>query len=450
MTRSDGHEPIEVELLPSDDASPFLSAGRALVASSVEGDTGPSRRGVFVPLVVGIIALGVGWVVGRGGAGTSPSVAPVASSTIAAADPVGSIAPAPTTEWGDSAREPAAATPATATGPAVAVVSETEVVVAPELRGQPIEVVAYGTGREVFQLDLTTSLLSSQQTSAPSFEGSRLLIGPTWALLPSNDADVSSTIVWDDGRTAAVDVGLTDQILGVADGRTLWWVIATDPRAGAMVQRRTVQGEFEQVIAGVPVMPSRVDPAGGVLLELPDGWFGVMPERAVTDPETGAARVVAPTVAPITSGRLLAISAEYALVEECGDDLACTRYVVDRAAGERRAIEPGVDTAPVRYALAGGSSVAPGGRVAVVAVLDPNDSAATQRSLGVVDLVTGEVDDTGPTQDVDQVAWTPDGRFLLFIAGGRVVAFDTQSMLTFVVADELVAIDAFGVRAAAA
>ena len=81
-------------------------------------------------------------------------------------------------------------------------------------------------------------------------------------------------------------------------------------------------------------------------------------------------------------------------------------------------------------------------------MLEPNDRASTQRSLGVIDLTTGEVNDIGPTQDVDQIVWTPDGRFVLFIAGGRVVAYDTESSFIAVVADELVAIDAFGVRPA--
>ncbi|MDW3214004.1 MAG: hypothetical protein R8G01_08425 [Ilumatobacteraceae bacterium] len=402
---------------------------------------------MLVPVVVGIIALGVGWMLGRSGPDTSPSVAPVVASTIAVGDPVATIDPVPTTAPATTGA-PQPASPAATTEPARPPMIETDVDVPAALLGQPIEIVAYGNGRQLFHLDLGAVTLRSQRVTAQPFGRARLLVGPTWALFPSNDADLSSTIVWDDGRAAAVEAGTSDQILGVADGGALWWVVpAPDLRAGVIVQRRTVQGEFDEVIAGVPVAPSGVDPAGGVLLELADGWFGVEPQRAVTDPESGAARVVAPAVASITSGRLLAISAGLALVEECDDRLVCARIVVDRATGERRAIEPDEYTGPVRYALVGGSSVAPGGRSAVVEVLDPDDRASTQRSLGVVDLVTGAVDDIGPTQDVDQVAWTPDGRFLLFIAGGRVVAYDIEAMLVSVVADELVAIDAFGVRA---
>lgn len=403
-----------------------------------------------MPLVVGMIALGVGWVLGRGSPERSDRVAPVVTATTVRSDPVGSIAPVPSASTASSVT-PTTAPPTTSAAQAddpTPVIVEAEVPVHPDLRGQPLEIVAYGNGRQLFQLDLATARLRSQHVIAQPFGRTRLLVGPTWALLPSSDADLSSTIVWDDGRTAAVEVGLADQILGVADGRALWWVVPTpDPGEGAFVQLRSVQGEFEEVIAGVPVAPSRVDPAGGVLLELPDGWFAVEPQRAVTDPEVGASRVVEPTVVPITSGRLLAISAEFAVVEECDDRLVCARLVIDRATSERRVIESIRDLrGPVPYAVAGVSSVASGGRWAVVEVLEPDDRASTQRSLGVIDLSTGEVDDIGPTQDVDQVVWSPDGRFVIFIAGGRVVAYDTESALTVVVADELVAIDAFGVR----
>jgi hypothetical protein len=439
-------EPVEVELLPSGATLP--ASGSASVSSSTVGG-GRSPRGVFVPLVVGVVALGVGWVLGRGGAESSDGAAG-ATATSTAVDPVDSIAPAPpvpTVVTSESAAPPTttvAPSADVAAGPAIV---ETDVEVPPELRGQPIEIVAYGNGRQVFQLDLRTARLRSQQIAAQPFGRARVLVGPTWTLFPSHDPELSSTIVWDDGRTAEVEVGTTDQVLGIADGRSFWWVVPTpDSRAGALVYLRSVQGEPEPVIAGVPVLPSRVDPAGGVLLELPDGWFGVVPQRAVVDQETGAATIVAPTVVPITSGRLLAISAEFAVVEECDERLVCARIVVDRGTSERSAIESGEYTGPVRYALAGVSSVAPGGRRAVVEVLDPADRASTQRSLGVVDLTNGAVDDIGPTEDVDQVAWTPDGRFVLFLAGGRVVAHDTESTLTVVVADELVAIDAFGVR----
>lgn len=407
-----------------------------------------------MPLVVGVIALGVGWVLGRGSPESSPDAAPSTSST-AIAEPVGSIAPAQSAASTVTAAPAASAGPAGGPSPTQAapeddptVLVESQALVHPDLRGQPIEIVAYGNGRQVFQLDLTTARLRSQQVSAQPFGRARLLVGPTWALLPSSDADQSSTIVWDDGRTAAVEVGTADQILGVADGRSLWWLAPPEPYRYTYLQSLSVRGEFGEVIAALPAVPARVDPAGGVLVELPDGWFRVQPQRAVTDVDTGAARIADPLVEPITTGRLLAISAEFVLVEECDGRLACALAVIDRESGERRVIGPDEFAVPVRYAPAGGSSVAPGGQRAVVEVLDPVDRASTQRSLGVVDLTTGAVVDIGPTQDVDQVVWTPDGRFVLFLAGGRVVAHDTESGLLSVVAEELAAIDAFGVRPA--
>jgi hypothetical protein len=166
------------------------------------------------------------------------------------------------------------------------------------------------------------------------------------------------------------------------------------------------------------------------------------------DDSTGASRMAAPLVQEITSGRLLALSATVAVVEECADDLTCARYVVDRATGDRRVLDDAElhrgDLAP--YGPVALPSVSPDGRLAVVELFEPSARASSQRSLGVMDLATGSVDEIGPTQDVGQVAWSPDGRFVLHISGGRIAAYDTETAETVVIVEELVAIGSFGIR----
>ena len=79
-------------------------------------------------------------------------------------------------------------------------------------------------------------------------------------------------------------------------------------------------------------------------------------------------------------------------------------------------------------------------------MLEPLDRGEDQRRLGVLDLASGEMIEIGPAQDVDEATWTPDSRFVLFVQDGRVVAYDTTADTTTVVAQELVAVNAFGVR----
>lgn len=405
------------------------------------------RRDVVVPLVVGIIALGVGWVIGRGG-GADPPAVPAATSVIEAADAVASIAPVPTTVASNP--PPTSIAPATSepTTPGVYVVTERQVDVAAELLGQPVEIVAFGNGRQLLRLDLRTSRLVAAEVVAQPFGRTRLLVGPTWALLPSNEMGLDSTLVPDEGRPVEVDVGPAPQIIGVADADSLWMMFTPVSTAGIVVHKRGIDGRPRDEIGVVPSVPIAIDPAGGVVVELPGGTFGVRPQPTV-ETDAGHARVIEPVVAPITEGRLLALGVDLAVAEECDALLDCSTYVIDRASGERRALDvEGGSSGLVPYAVAGTTTVAPGGGAAVVEVLEPSERASAQRSLGVIDLATGGVAEIGATQDVGQTAWTPDGRFVLFIRGGRMAAYDTETGVTVVVAGELVAIDTFGVRVA--
>ncbi len=454
MDTNDEPEWIEVELSPTDG---FGTPAPASSVTTASDDLGPSSwasgRGVVVPLVVGLVALGAGWVIGRAGGG-SPTPAPNVGPVIEAADPVGAIQPVPTTATTSAPTSapdngPFVTPDPTAVGTVEAVVdvvSEHQVVVAPDLRGQPIEIVAYGNGRQLFRLDLATSRLVTRDVASQPFGRARLLVGPTWSLLPSSEAGLDSTLVWDDGRRIDVDVGPASQVIGVADADSLWTMFEPVSTTGIVVHRRGIDGRPRDEIGVVPSVPNWVDPAGGVVVELPGGTFGVRPQPTV-ETDAGDARVIEPVVTPITEGRLLALGVDLAVAEECDALLVCSTYVIDRASAERRTLDvDGGSGGLVPYAFAGAATVAPGGGAAVVELLEASERTSAQRSLGVVDLTTGVVTEIGPTQDVGQTAWTPDGRFVLFIRGGRIAAYDTESDVTVVATDDLVAIDAFGVR----
>ncbi len=457
MGGSDERERIEVELVSTaGPASPFSRSAPdgAVIEAGRAQPGGGTNRAAVIATIVGVVALGFGWALGRAGADGTSAVQPSVTAAITNTEPDQAIEAVPVTQAPSPTTIPTPTVPGTESAAtpsgeqAVPATQVSDVEVAAAVRGLPIEIVAFGNGRQLFQLDLTSSRLLTTEVDTQPFGRTVVLVAPDWVLLPSNDAALPSTVVRPDGSATEVELGASWQVAGIADEGSIWQVGPSSEGADTHIQRRSIRGDFGEEVAGLPEFPSGVDPAGGVILELPGRIVRVEPQPAIVDPSTGAARGAVPIVEEITSGRLLALSATVAVVEECADDLTCARIVVDRATGDRRVLDDaGVhqnDLAP--YGPVALPSVSPDGRLAVVELLEPSDRASSQRSLGVMDLATGSVDEIGPTQDVGQVAWSPDGRFVLHISGGRIAAYDTETAETVVIVGELVAIGSFGIR----
>ena len=467
MGDADRRNRIEIELVDSRDGSSAF-ARDAPDAAIVQGDAdrppAGNARFVLVSALVGVGALALGWGLGRSsndGASVSPP-SPIDEAAVDRSQPVESIGTAPPTTpaVAPSPIEPMTTSDVVAadSSPRSLIVIEDVVDVASVLQGQPIEIVAFDIGRQLFQLDLTTSRLSATEAAVQPFGKNEVLVAPDWVLLPSNDASFLSSVV---GRQLfqldQVDFGASWQVVGLADSGSVWWI---DPMlnegSGTVVQRRSINGDLLDEIVMLPVSPSAVDPAGGLIVELPGRVLTVRPEPSVVDPETGISTVADPEISSLTTGRLLALGADTSVVEECEDDLTCGVFVVDRATAERRPlaradarVDARVDdgAGPVPYGRVGAASVAPDGSAAAVELFEPADGGSSRRTLGVMDLLNGTVTEIGPTQDVEQIAWSPDGRFLLHIQGGRLTAFDTQTGESVLVADRLTAIGSFGIRA---
>jgi hypothetical protein len=134
------------------------------------------------------------------------------------------------------------------------------------------------------------------------------------------------------------------------------------------------------------------DPAGGLIVQAPDGGTYQL------DPETGASSL-------ITTGVLIALNAQTALVADCGDDsvsvASCAGFVVlDRLTGESRPLTP--DHMPQYLGFQG--EISPNNRYAPVRYRNG--------ILGVIDLTTGE---TTYLQGVQGEWWSPDGSRLLYV-----------------------------------
>jgi hypothetical protein len=439
-----GEDPERIEIeLTSDDGgradSPFARRGdeSRIDSSPVERD---DRRLLAVGLLVGSLGLLFGWVLGR--SGTDETAVPVAAVTtvLAASDPVrpiDSVTGEPD-DRGSGSDEESSATSATdgREQPAanVAFVTKTKVAFASELDGQPLEIVAFGNGRQLSRLDLQTGLLTTlRATQLQPFGRPRLVIGDDWVLFPTSDPDLPSSIVIGDGQVKSIDFGPSWEVAGTTDGEGIWLLSAELADGGPGVARlATIEGERIAEIA-LPGVPSLFDPAGGFVVDAPGGWFRVTGD--------GAER--------ITGGALLAIGRDVAVTHECDDTLRCAVVVIDRDTAQRRPLDldlPLGDAGLSAVAPVGAESVSPDGSAAFVEVVNPAGGGTGQPTLGLLDLTSGAVVEVGPAQDIDQTVWTPDGRFVLYVKGGKIVAHDRTSGDEVDVAAELIAVDAFGVR----
>lgn len=134
----------------------------------------------------------------------------------------------------------------------------------------------------------------------------------------------------------------------------------------------------------------------------------------------------------LTSGELVALSADTAYLRECEDPVSCTLVRVDRVSGARTLIE-GVDSAgfagvqPARGAALS-SSIAPGGDVVVaripVTVVAQDGTGSVERSWALVDLTDGRVTVVDDLDVRQPVIWSPDARFAVVQSDRELQIYD--------------------------
>lgn len=436
MGAPDESKRVEVDLVSVGREDPESPFARPRDSAPVATGHGPpdrdERRTVAIAIVVGLVALGLGWMLGRSAA-DAPSLPELDVAETAAAvvteEPIASVdavsTPTTTLEAAASTSAPAADNPT-----AAAIVVE-QVVIADAIAGQPLEVVVYGNGNRLLRLDLTNGQLTSQMVDRQPFGRPRLVVADDWAMLPTADPASPTILVQSDGDITTIDFSPNWLVLGPADGETVW-LLAPDLLAGnpGSVKRVT---ELGTPVSGIelPGPPSRIDPRGGFIVEASGGAYSVTEQATIR----------------ITPGKLIAVGPALAVAEECDELLVCTVVVIDRDTDERGRIEQAPDgSRPPSLGAIGSRSVSPDGTIAMVWVMDPTDRSSGQPTIGTLDLATGEVVEVGPAQSIDQAVWTPDSRFLLYISGGKLVAYDRESRDEVIVSAELIAIDAFGVR----
>lgn len=383
--------------------------------------------------VVGVVALAVGTGLGRVGSGAAGDATPPATTAgrtnlIEPIDPVTATRP-PVSTISTVTLPSGTALTAPPTGPDTVrtgggVFAGSAVAVAAAVAGQPIEIVAVGNGRRLMRLDLATGQYRDRRAPVPAFGRPSVLAVDDLLLFPPSDPSLPTSVLAGDGSVREVDIGAADGLLG-APTHGLWQIEAVGGTPTG-VTPISVDGERLAPTIPVPGPPMGFDPAGGVLVRHTGGTYSLGPSDRRR----------------ITSGALVALDATTAVAVECDETLRCATVTIDRADGTRQQLR--VDGGAV--GALPGATIGADGRHAIVHVTVASAGSSSQPTLGVIDLTSGELTEVGPAQNIDEATWTPDGRFVLYNAGGRIVAYDPVSGESVRVADELIAIDTFEIR----
>ena len=400
---------------------PPAPSSEVVVGSDEAAPTGwlGSERGrlVVTATVVGLMALALGWSLGRvGGSGD------VATSSVTAPE---STAPGTTVVLeGESLPPPQITTtvpkprPSTTTSTLPSPVVEA-VEVDQRLQGLDLTLVGLDNSNALVELDLAAGTITTQKIGWAGGEPGALIAGTDWIIL-NNPSSGTSLLLRDDGRSQPVDIGYGWQPLWIADTDRFW--------RGSETQSWDARATFEEVdITGTPT---------GVAVELPAGTWPMF-----ADADGGLVVLAAgknysvheSSIDLIGAGDLLGLSSDLSVLRDCDAQLQCGIRVTDRRTGEVRPLptDPTAGEAPLLqgpygWGATSTNSISPDGGLCVVIVQTSQNS-----TLGLVDLRTGALAELGSNLYAPAVVWSADGRFAFFLDGQGLSAYDRQSAEVF-------------------
>lgn len=281
----------------------------------------------------------------------------------------------------------------------------------------PDEIVEYDTGngeRASFQLPTFTA-------RPPAIEA-----GQDWIRL--QNLELNRTDLYQDrDRPERLPGDLTFR----QPGTDLFWAIRDwkqpNPNRPLSVHEIDRAGDETGVSFDVgPIVAA--DPAGGVVVRAPGGTYQVGPD--------GSRR--------ITTGDLIALNAQTALVADCGDqyDLSCELAVLDRVTGDSRPLtlvltESVYATNPYQTTFAG--AISPDSRYAPLLV------NGSEQPLGVIDLTTGAITDlTASLQSA--MWWSPDSNRVIYMRDDRLLMYDFDQGTELAIVPDSDGLRSFAVR----
>ncbi|MEO6651604.1 MAG: hypothetical protein ABIP17_03000 [Ilumatobacteraceae bacterium] len=424
---------IEIELTSHEPSHPAAERGTVVESTDVHpGPLGTERgRLIAVGSAAAVTALLLGVVLGRAGSSEDGSAEPATAvaSTTSIDEALTSIeTPVPITT------APPTTQRARVTTTTIGTPGRRSMDVAELVADQPIEVIVIRGSGELVVIDPTTATASSLGTRGQQSRGpDGIRAGDGWILLPSYDGGLSSTLYLDDGTKRSVATGPGWMMPGLI-GSDYFWRIDDQGHFPSMAVEYGYDGTSTGREIELPDYPATLDPLGGFAVATSGGVYLVDEERSTR----------------LTTGRLLAIGVDRAVVHECDESLQCSYIVVDRADGTRRTLD-----------IVG---LEPGGRLdpytwyPIEQPLDPTEtkvvamgwgaSSTGSPTSGVVDLLTGEFTEIGSAGYINGMRWTPDGRFVFWLRGGSLEIFDPSTGESVTFSEELGFVNAFTIRPA--
>lgn len=466
----DGVEPIEVELVSHDEqpsrrrraggaADPWssrsgFSAGGpdpgspAETAAEPGDDPDPSflatdrGRLVTTAVVVGVVALLLGWMLGRsaGDDDLATAVEDEVTTTVERRSQVSIVGDAvEPPDFEDEAVEDGARPQPTRTEGTVrttTVVPDEATVepiaVDPRLLGIPVRLVGVEAGGALVEVDLATGMLIDHHIGRVSVDNSGLIVGPDWVVLGGGGS--TARVAWSDGSESRITLGDAWRPLHVPGTETFWRTPNNGPGPDGMVLSLVdLAGEEVGPTIELPpqAWPSSVDPGtGGLVVSGYGRSYAFTPEG----------------VEYLGVGNVVAIVADTVVLFDCDEMYECGLHRVDRATGERTPVPLDplfVGEAPLvpayYYGMPG--AVSPDGRW--VSVMG---SGWDRNVAGITELETGRFVEFGDTDWPPSVSWSPDGRYAFSIGNLTVTVYDTVTDELFPVFTDSVRWSRVGVR----
>lgn len=425
---------------PTGDDSSATGGSDPVPAPARAGGLLASERSRLVATAgaVGVVALLLGWMLGRSDGGepaAEPGDAPATVAPTSTSDPedddrFGSTETLPGTDLDEvtppATRPPIVVPPPSTEAPAPSTSVpldqlDTGIELDPRLVGIDTTLVGVDRERRLVEIDLSSG---SSRVLGEGFSVSaeRVFAGPDWVIVPSYNAS-SVVVVHDDGRRASIDALMPwSTFVDTVDGM-LW---------GTPI-------EFEGI---GPIRYEEFDLSGaptGRAVELPNqAWPAAFDGDGFIVSAAGSTYRVTPEGSELlVRGQLTAASADRLVVSTCDDALRCGIQIVDRDTGDTRWLDEAGDTDvtyyPIDYYSSGrtNESLSPDGRLLAAMRLGSGEE------MGILDLETGEFAELGrPSFGNMSWVWGDGIEFAFYLDAGRAMAVDLASSESFPIATE--------------
>jgi hypothetical protein len=400
---------------------------------------------VLVAAVATVLALVLGWVIGRATAGESDAVADGAPDVtrVTATTAATAVATLPIVgeeidgaDFDEPAAEQQVESGQSEAGPATTeVVGPTvqPITIDEQLAGVPVRLVGVELGGELVEADLATGTLTDFRVDRIVGDGRPLVIGADWVVASSTTGN--SRIIRSDGTESPIDLGDSWQVLHLPGTELFWRIPRGEPEDGSLVLTLVdLDGEPVGPELDLPLntWPMLVDPASGGLV------VGNVSRNYTVTPDC---------VEYLGLGSIIGISTDVLVTYDCDAALVCSLFRTDRATGTTTAIpaDPDLDEpyqwgSTVGWGSTDPGSLSPDGRWVTVIGSSWRNSVA-----GIVELETGRFVELSRLSSPPAVVWSPDGRWV-FSLDDVVTAYDTITGDRFPVFNDAVQWTQLGVR----